>query len=131
MAIEITIDENEWVEYIPEFRGNKDCPKKEIVSCEMKLISKADKDSVTDKIIGETRKGFRTKEGDKYSKAQLDMVNKHVKDIKNVAVTIAGKRQTITTMSQMYKIPHLSGLYDEIANALDASTRLEDFEIKN
>ena len=131
MAIRISIDENEWTEFFPEYAGNLDCPKKERVSCQIKLISQGDQDKLTDLLIGEQRQGYRKQKGTKWSKAQTEMVNQHVKDIKNVTIVKGGKENQIKTMEAMYKIPHLKGLYTEIGEALDASSRLEDFEEKN
>ncbi len=129
--IKITIDENEWTEFFPEYADNLECPKKERVSCQIKLITQSEQDKLTDTMIGETRKGYRKQKSTKWSKAQTDMINRHVKDIKNVTIVKSGKEDKITTMESMYKIPHLKGLYSEIGEALDASSRLEDFETKN
>jgi plasmid replication initiation protein len=131
MAIKICVDENEWVEFFPEYAGNLDQPKKERVSCMIRYITQEDQDRLTDLLIGDSRKGFRSQKSVKWSKAHNDMINNHVKDIKNVSIVRAGKEEPIKNMAEMYKIPHLKDLYREIGEALDASSRLEDFETKN
>lgn len=131
MAIKIMLDENEWTEFFPEYNGNRDLPKKERVSCQIKFISQEDQDKLTDVLIGDSRKGFRNTKTVKWSKAHNDLINNRVKDIKNVSFVKGGKEEEVKTMAQMYAIPHLKELYREIAEALDASARLEEFESKN
>jgi hypothetical protein len=131
MAIKIMLDENEWTEFFPEYGDNLSLPKKERVACSIKYVTQEDQDKLTDLLIGDNRKGFRSQKGVKWSKAHNEMIDKHVKDIKNVTVVKGDKEEPIKTMAQMYKIPHLKDLYREIGEALDASARLEDFEAKN
>jgi len=130
MAIKVNI-QKDWVYFEPEFMDNKACSKKDRVSCMIKYISQADHDKMTDMMIDKQRKGFRTQKGLGYSKAQLSMINAQVKDIKNVSVIDGEEERDIKTMEEMYYIPHLKGLYEEITNALDASNSLTDEERKN
>ena len=123
--------QKDWIYFEPEFMDNKSCKKEERVSCMIKFISQADQDRMTEKMIDTQRKGFRAQKGIKFSKANLSMVEEHVKDIKNVFIIENNEEKPILTMGEMYNIPHLKGLYEEIANALDASNQLDEDERKN
>ena len=78
--------QKDWILFEPEFMNNKACKKEERVSCMIKLISQADQDKMTDKMIDQNRKGFRTEKGIKFSSANLEMIDANVKEIKNVFV---------------------------------------------
>ena len=130
MAIKVNVVKD-WMPYVIEARDNRNLPVKEQVSCEIKLISQADHDKMTDSMIDEQRKGFRAKKGVKFSKANLEMINAHVRNIKNIAIVEDEKEKNITSMREMYYIPHLRDIFTEIADMLDASNHLDDFEAKN
>lgn len=127
--IKVVVSENEWLDFIPEFNGNKEQPEKEQITCKIKLISQEDQDKLTDKIIGQQRDGFRQKQGMKWSQANFEVVNSHVKEIKNVFIVKNDKEIAVNNMAELYKVPQLKALYSEIANALDGN--LTEQEIKN
>jgi len=129
--IKLKLNELEWIDFTPEWNGNKECNLADRVKCKIKYISQADQDKITDSLIGEQRKGFRAQKGMAWSKANHDLVNSHVKDIKNVFIVTEEGEKELTTMKELYKIPALKGLYAEIAEALDAANSLEELEIKN
>lgn len=132
MAIKIKLEDAEWTEYVPEWNGNRECSKKEQICAKIKYISQEDQDKITDSLIGQQRDGFRAKAPVKWSQSHHEMVNSHIKEIKNVyVVDKEGKEKEIKTMSELYKIPMLKGLYSEFADSLDATNRLEEHEIKN
>ena len=131
MAIKITMNENEWIEFFPDYADNLELPKKERVACQIKYISQCDQDKLTDSLIGDSRKGYRKQKSVKWSTAHNNLINNHVKDIKNITVVKGTKETPIKTMAEMYKIPHLNDLYKEIGEALDASTKLTEDEQKN
>ena len=130
MAI-VVENNDDWVEYIPEWGDNRESGVKDPIKCMIKHISQQDQDGLTDSVIGEQRKGYRKNKSMKWSRAQRDMVDKHVKDIKNVGARKDGEISAVKTMSDMYNIAALRGLYAEIADALDATNNLESFEVKN
>ncbi len=127
----------DWIYFEPDFMDNKACPKTERISCFIKYISQADQDGMTDRMIDTQKKGYRATKKIKYSKSNLQMITEKVKDIQNVAVVEEDKdgnelpERAIKTMEDMYYIPHLKGLYEEISSALDASNHLEEQERKN
>ena len=123
--------QKDWILFEPEFMNNKACKKEERVSCMIKLISQADQDKMTDKMIDQNRKGFRTEKGIKFSSANLEMIDANVKEIKNVFVIDGEEEKKVNTMKDMYYVAHLKGLFEEIANALNASNSLEELEAKN
>lgn len=130
MAIEIKLAQNEWEKFVPTFRGNDELPLDEQISCEIKYLSQQDSDRLQDLLINQARKNkSKTIE---FSKANKQIIHTHVKNIKNVSmVNPDGSKKDITIMDELYKIPALKGLYEEIANALDASNALDDDNKKN
>ena len=129
--IEIQLTD-EWVKFIPTFRDNDECEEEEQISCLIKFIKRSDEDKLTDELIGSSRDGFRQKKGSTWSKGHRELVDKHVKDIKNIFVrNKEGARKEITTMEQLYRIPQYNKIYSEIAEALDGSNSLSECEVKN
>ena len=59
------------------------------------------------------------------------MIDANVKEIKNVFVIDGEEEKKVNTMKDMYYVAHLKGLFEEIANALNASNSLEELEAKN
>jgi hypothetical protein len=120
---------SDWNEFVPEFMGNRELPKKEQISCKIKFISQAEQDKLTDSLIGQQRDGFRKKNDIKWSKAHATLVNEHIKEIKNVFMHNGEKDVAIETMAELYKIPQLKNLYTELASSLEAT--LTEEELKN
>ena len=127
--IKIKMLESDWNEFIPEFMDNKELPENEQISCKVKFISQAEQDKLTDSLIGQQREGFKKKQPIKWSKAHAELVNEHVKEIKNVFIIKDNQEVKVETMAELYKVPQLKNLYSEIANALEAS--VDEEETKN
>lgn len=128
--IEIKSKKDMWERYVPTFSGNKELPEHEQISCEIKKLTQADSDRLQDALINQARKAKSNKI--QFSKANREITNSHVRDIKNVFLTDEnGQRKELKELKDLYEIPELKGLYEELTNALDASNDLTEEDKKN
>jgi len=123
---------SKWVQYVPEFDGNRSRKEDEMISCEIKLYNQKDFDDLTEAILGSQRDGFRPSKGSGYSNAALAKLNEHVRDIRNLTVVDEDdKEQEVKTMKDLHQVAGLRDLYTEISNAADSINTLKEGEIKN
>lgn len=131
MAIIINHVPEEWIDFIPEWNNNKSEPKKDQICCNIKPLTQKDSDRITDEFISHAQTGKKGIKKARWSKINKKITNEHVKDIKNVFLLVDGEKKELKTMNELYDIPQLKGLYQEIANALDISESLDDETKKN
>ena len=123
--------ENDWFEYIPEWNDNKSLDPENQISCQIRYMLQEDIDKFADEIAVDDR-GKGKKGKTKFTKNYRALINKNVKDIKNLFEKKKdGDRIELKTIQEVSKRTYLKGLYEDIGEAIDASNCLEELEIKN